>query len=32
MTKQGLAGRIFEVSILKGEFRLRSGQISFRIF
>jgi len=32
MTKQDLARRIFEVSNLKGEFRLRSGQISSKYF
>jgi len=32
MTKQDLARRIFEVSNLKGEFRLRSGQISSEYF
>jgi len=32
MTKQELAKKTFEVSILKGEFRLRSGQISTEYF
>jgi len=32
MTKRELAKKIFEVSILKGEFRLRSGQISIEYF